>query len=492
MLLPAVANAQPAVVPALVHHPVSTKIAEAQRLFDEGLTLVYAFNRGEAQRRFRAAARDDPSLAIAWWGVALAAGPNLNVAMTAGDWRVVADAVARAKALIGNASPEEARLIGAIGLRYPSGAKEPDGKAYRDAMAEVHKDFPGDDDAATLWVESVMDVESWGWTESGKPIGNTATLTRTLEEVMARTPLHPGANHYYAHLNDYTGAAQRAVVQADRLSTFPIEPAASHLKHMSGHIYLDVGNFAGVLRENKIAVADDTAYAQTIGVAPGELDYFYHNLDFYAGGALLLDDVEEARRAATLQLQCGDEKGLLVYARLKQFADVLDAKPPGNRVPDWAGVQPWHYARGIAFAAQHDAAAAERELAALRSSRDHSDLAVRMLQARIEYLRGEKASAIRHLRKVIAKAAPQPPEVFAPWYYPAGEWLGWMLLRDGDAAAAEAAFRADLVRTPHNARSLHGLIEALNAQGKSSETGPLKDDLAANWRGPQSDLEPSL
>src|ERR1041385_5925736 len=59
------------------HHPVSTTNAEAQRFFDQGLTLVYAFNHEAAIRAFKRAAELDPNLAMAHWGVAMALGPNI-------------------------------------------------------------------------------------------------------------------------------------------------------------------------------------------------------------------------------------------------------------------------------------------------------------------------------------------------------------------------------------------------------------------------------
>src|SRR5260370_18105529 len=62
-----------------VHHPVSTNNPDAQRFFDQGLALVYAFNHDEAVRSFKRAAVLDPKLAMAWWGVGLALGPNINL-----------------------------------------------------------------------------------------------------------------------------------------------------------------------------------------------------------------------------------------------------------------------------------------------------------------------------------------------------------------------------------------------------------------------------
>src|ERR1700738_1130818 len=64
-----------------VHHPVSTSDAQAQRLFDEGLTFIYGYNRRAAEDRFRQAASRDPKLAMAWWGVASSLGPNINISM---------------------------------------------------------------------------------------------------------------------------------------------------------------------------------------------------------------------------------------------------------------------------------------------------------------------------------------------------------------------------------------------------------------------------
>src|SRR5712691_11667627 len=61
-----------------LHHPVSSKNPEAQKFFDQGLRFIYAFNHDEAARSFGRAAELDPKLAMAYWGVAEAVGPNYN------------------------------------------------------------------------------------------------------------------------------------------------------------------------------------------------------------------------------------------------------------------------------------------------------------------------------------------------------------------------------------------------------------------------------
>src|SRR5215218_5403952 len=65
-----------------IHMPVSARVPRAQIFFDQGLRLVYAFNHQEARRAFDEAARLDPSLAMAHWGIALSLAPNLNAPMT--------------------------------------------------------------------------------------------------------------------------------------------------------------------------------------------------------------------------------------------------------------------------------------------------------------------------------------------------------------------------------------------------------------------------
>ncbi len=506
---PAAAGAQtisaPPYVPraALVHHAVTTTVPEAQAKFDEGLTLIYAFNRDEAARRFEAAAKADPALAMAWWGVALANGPNLNVGMSKERVAAAQAALAKAKGLEAGASAEERRYVEALAVRYPATftsdeAERPGYVAYRAAMDKLHTDYPDDLDAATLYVESSMDVDDWGW-EAGHPIGVTAALEATLESVLARDPGHVGANHYYVHLMDFVGVADRALPSARRLSALPVEPAASHLQHMSGHNYLDLGLFAALERDNRQAVDDDRAYAASINAAPTTLDYFEHNLDFYVGGALMLDDRSEVDRAVEIARSAGQPAlGLLAYAREGRWDDVLATPAPNSRNQFESAL--WHYTRGLAFAARGDGAGARVELAALDSAaagatgyvRGFFTALDRMLGARVAHLEGDDSTAVARLRAVVATIAPLPPEVFAPWFYPAGEWLGDVLFASGDFAGAEAAFRADLARTPHNARVLYGLMRVLAREGRLGESRALAPEIAANWRGPYEDLRPGI
>jgi hypothetical protein len=80
-----------------LHYPVSTTNADAQRFFDQGLRLLYAFNHPESLRAFKEATRLDPTLAMAYWGQAMTLSPNLNAPMTPENGRLAHAAIQQAR-----------------------------------------------------------------------------------------------------------------------------------------------------------------------------------------------------------------------------------------------------------------------------------------------------------------------------------------------------------------------------------------------------------
>src|SRR6202045_4887222 len=154
-----------------LHHPVSTSNAPAQQFFDQGLRFIYAFNHDEAARSFQRATELDPKLAIAYWGVAEAVGPNYNDPASDDRFKQAHQAIQKATELSGTASASERAYIQAMALRFPA-EPNPDrrksAEAYHDAMREVMKKFPDDLDVATLFAESGMNLHPWGlWHHDG-------------------------------------------------------------------------------------------------------------------------------------------------------------------------------------------------------------------------------------------------------------------------------------------------------------------------------------
>src|ERR1039457_1034237 len=148
-----------------LHHPVSTKNAAAQGFFDQGLRLIYAFTHDEAARSFHKAAELDPKLAMAYWGMAEAVGPNYNDPASEDRFKQAHEAIQKAVDLSGNASEAERGYIVAMAKRFPADPKADLRRAaedYRDAMREVVKQHPDDLDAATLFAESGMNLHPCG------------------------------------------------------------------------------------------------------------------------------------------------------------------------------------------------------------------------------------------------------------------------------------------------------------------------------------------
>jgi hypothetical protein len=165
-----------------LHHAIATKHPEAQKFFDQGLTLVYGFNHDEAIRSFRRAAELDPASPMPHWGIALALGPNINLDVDPERELAAYEEAQRAKALAADAPANERAYVDALLKRYSNDPKA-DLKAlavdYKNAMADVVKTYPNDLDAATLYAESLMDLHPWQlWAADGTPTEGTGATTR--------------------------------------------------------------------------------------------------------------------------------------------------------------------------------------------------------------------------------------------------------------------------------------------------------------------------
>src|SRR5207253_1091678 len=130
-------------------------------------------NHDEAARAFRQAARLDPSLAMAHWGVALALGPNINAPVDAAQEKAAYEAVQKAVNLAAGAAEHERAYIEALAVRYSADPKADLKKLaidYKEAMGRLARRYPDDLDAATLYAESMMDLRPWQlWSKDGKP-----------------------------------------------------------------------------------------------------------------------------------------------------------------------------------------------------------------------------------------------------------------------------------------------------------------------------------
>jgi tetratricopeptide (TPR) repeat protein len=498
-----------------LHHPVSTHNPQAQQFFDQGLRFIYAFNHDEAAHSFQHAAELDPTLAMAYWGVAEAVGPNYNDPADPDRYKRAHEAVQKAVDLSSGASSSEQAYIQAMAKRFPADPTSDLKKAaeeYRDAMRQVVTQFPDDLDAATLFAEAGMNLHPWGlWHQDGTPEAGTEEIVATLESVLKRDPNHLGAIHYYIHSVEASNDPGRALAGANKLAS--LAPGAGHIVHMPAHIYIRTGDYDAAVKTNEDAASVDRAYLKATG-AQGiyPMMYYSHNLHFVAMCGAMNGRYAEARKNADLLVaNVGPHvkdmpplEGFMtipvaVEVRFHHWNEILKMPAPDASMK--TATVFWHFGRGLAFAGTGKLAEAEAEYKIVadaeaatppdvifqmpinNKAKDIMKIAENVVGAKIAMAKKDTAGAIAMLRQAVTIQDKlnygEPPD----WFYPVRENLGGALLMSGDAAAAEKVFREDLGRNPRNPRSLFGLKQALLQQKRDYDAGFVQKQFESSWKG---------
>ncbi len=498
--------------------PVTTSSPEAQKYFNQGFTLSYAFNHGEAIRAFRQAIALDPGCAMCQWGVAFALGPNINAPITPDAAKEAYQAIGQARASAASATERERAYIDALAQRYaadPAAERAPLDRAYADAMRAVAKKFPDDLDAATLFAQSLMDTSPWNyWTHDGAPREFTSEVLAALESVLSRKPDHLGAIHLYIHAVEASPHPDRALKYADRLPA--LVPGAGHLVHMPAHVYLRTGRYDAASAANESAIKADDAYFAG-DAAPGnmtyQVGYYPHNFHFFVTSASMegrradaLKASDEVRARMPAEMLHDPSMGAMVQhmhltplftkIRFRLWKDVLAEPAPPADLPYMQAI--WHTARGLALAAGNQLADANKELAAVAAVRDDPSLkslvissvnsASGIVAIAHDVLAGEIAVKQRRgadVARLFASAVAaedgltymEPPD----WPVPVRELQGAALLEVGRNADAEKAFREDLRKFPDNGWALSGLQVSLERQGRANDAAEVKARLSKAW-----------
>ncbi|HKY72670.1 MAG TPA: hypothetical protein VJL88_12190 [Nitrospira sp.] len=494
-----------------LHHPISTGSDLAQRYFDQGLRLVYAFNHEEAIRSFEEAVTQDPSAPMPYWGVALALGPNINAAMSKEDGGRAAETIKKAQARLSSATPAERAYIDALSKRYLGSSRASRAsldKAYADAMRSVWRAYPDDADAGVLFAEAMMNLHPWDfWTAEGSPKPGTQEIVSTLEAVLEKSPDHPGACHYYIHAVEASREPQRALACADRLPG--LMPGAGHLVHMPAHIYARVGMYHESSERNSEAAHADERYLADAHLTGDYADgYYSHNLHFLWSSLMMEGRSAEALKTATsLLTTITDEEAksnhskeaylttkLFTWIRFGRWEDLLREPPPSKGLHLVEGT--WRLGRGLALVATGRLPGADGERQALltltkqfRRSKNQQDklernllkIAERLLAGQIAAQRRRHDEAIKSFREAAkiedALQGAEPPH----WALPIRHYLGPVLLLAGRPAEAESEYRTDLKWNPENGWGLFGLMQSLKAQRREAEAAEISGRFEKAW-----------
>ena len=502
-------------------YSITTNNKEAQRYFDQGLRLSYAFNHAEALRAFRQAQQFDPDCAMCYWGAAFVLGPNINAPMDDAAGHPAVGAITKAQALAPQTSAREQTLIGALAKRYTTDAATERAaldQAYADAMAQAAQRFPDDDDIAALFVDALMNLSPWDyWEKDGvTPKGKIGDAIRTTETVLARNPNHPGAIHFYIHLTEASATPERAEPYADRLAASM--PGAGHLVHMAAHTFFRVGRYVDSIEINKAAVQADEAYLAKVH-EPGiyRHGYYPHNIHFVLISAQMVGDRQTALEyAKRLEGKIPDDEAervgwiqaikLAPYFAHVQFSSsetILAIPDPGGKFPLVQAM--WHYARGVAFASKGEVESSRREATEIAELHEKTGnnypadvagaapdvlrIAQHVVQARSAQADGDAERAVKEFQAAAAIQDTLPYMEPPFWYYPVRQSLGAALLQAGRAEEAERAFEQSLQQFPKNGWALYGLMQAQQAQGKSAAAQATEQRFKQAWAGDPSTLD---
>lgn len=506
-------------------HLEVTAAPAVQDLVDQGLTLFYGFNYDHAFIKFSRASQLAPSVAMTHWGIALAAGSNINIGM---------DDVCRSKAIaaIGRAgqladqqhgtpkiTQKEFDYIQALKPRY-LGTVPPNiplDAEYKVAMEHLAGQYAGDPNVLTLYADSVMELRAWGlYDVASRPAIGTDAMIASLERGIKADGKHLGANHYYIHAVEPSLTPDRARASADLLPS--LFPEGGHILHMPGHIYMRQGLYPRVVESNLAAIASDKKYLSYCQGGAGQRNpkclalytghYLSHNYLFLVAGYTMLGQEADAiTHSDTLRALSQDfvdqQPGLERYMTASIFSRATFHRwqqirtqpmpPEKNRL----ATAVWHWGQGMAFAGLGNVTQAEGVYTTLatiigevngRSWGNNSAgsllrIAQQTLGARIATTRSQLPAAVENLKVATTLEDgliyDEPP----PWIYPARQSLGGALLAARQYPEAEKYFREDLGkdRYPDNGRSYYGLAVSLRCQGK-----PWQDDFArykARWKG---------
>jgi tetratricopeptide (TPR) repeat protein len=512
--------------------PVTTKSPEAQLWFDRGLMWCYSYNHEEAIRCFRKAIDFDGDCAMAYWGVAYAAGPNYNKPWEAFREEELQEALAETRAAteaglarLEGATPVEQALLEALAHRYPSdrmaGPEEFGARndAYTAAMKGVYKAFSDDSDVCSLYAEALINRTPWAlWNlKRGEPAEGADTLeaVEVLEKAIRQVEEwghepHPGLLHMYIHVMEMSPHPERALRACDDLRD--LVPEAGHMLHMPSHIDILCGHYYNSVVANSKAIVADRKFLEREGPLNFYTAYRSHNYHFKLYSAMFLGQYKPAMEAAQELAVTIPEELLRVeqppmadwlegfvsmkmhaLVRFGKWPEIVAEPLPADPALYCVTTAIIHYAKGVAHAASRNVQAAEEEqqqfqaaFARVPETRtifnnkcvDILAIAAEMLNGEIEYRKGNCDQAFQHLRRAVELDDNLPYDEPWAWMQPARHALGALLLEQGWVEEAEVIYRADLgldqtlsrsSQHPENVWSLHGYVECLHRQNKHGE-----------------------
>ena len=460
----------------------------AQKDFNRAVALLHSFQFGRAIEGFNAVVAEDPTCAIAYWGIALSdwSNPFAPGMKDKGELQLGRESVERG-ASIGAKTERERAYLAAVGKLYANYESTPQRVrliAYRDAMGDVASKYPQDREAQVFYALALAASED----PADKTYAGRLKAGAILEKLFKQEPTHPGLAHYIIHTYDVPALARQALVAAQRYAE--IAPDAPHALHMPSHTFTRLGYWQESIDSNVAAAAA----ARREGQTAEEL----HASDYEIYAYLQIGQDEAAGRIVDALPQIAsrfDPKAVLIGAAPPSAGYFALAAIPARYAlerEDWQQAEqlalqetPFPYtdamtwfARGIGAARLgHDAAANEAATALkriqerlLRSNEPYwarqVEIQALAVAAWSALAAGKKEEALRQMRSAAELEDGTEKSAVTPGpLSPARELLGEMLLEMNEPTQALEQFEATLKKEPRRFRSLYGAAHAAQLIG---------------------------
>jgi tetratricopeptide (TPR) repeat protein len=493
-----------------------------------GVLFLYSFEYDDAIEQFRDAQRLDPGFAMAYWGEAMCYNQPLWYNENVEKARAVLARLAPSRAARQSKAPtaREKAYLDAVERLYGDGDKTARDRAYADRMAELTRQYPDDDDAATFYALALLATIPSGERNTSVSLkaGGIAVA------VLKKNPEHPGAAHYALHAFD---DGEHAAMGLDAARTYArIAPASSHARHMPSHVFLPLGMW------NEAAASDESAFAASVALAKRKglsaAQYDFHSLSWlhyeylqqgrFAKAREAMREVERAiassgtakaapyapARGGAEQappLRTADETHQHVESEIGRGFSPTSLKSELASMKarlvvesgDWSQMKRQGsfdnidelFALGAASVSLGDLGRADAALEHLgnasktvpdRDAREVAQIMGAQLDGLVRLARGDRAGGIAATSRAAALEAARPRPIARPYpIKPAAELYGETLLKAGDAAGAVRQFQASLARTPRRAASLLGLARAEQKAGRHADAAKTAREFLSMW-----------
>jgi tetratricopeptide (TPR) repeat protein len=494
---------------------MTTKSAQAQRYFVQGVELLHCFWDFEAYRAFKEAARLDPNAAMAWWGIV----QSIDDYDAMGDEKKAA--LEKAKALLPKASAHEQYYLRAQQKEHDD---DHDGAVHE--MEMLIDNYPEDVDAKLFLAIS----SKYGYDKKGDLLAGALYPLALVENVLAGHPDNAAANHYLIHILEGGPHADRALHAADVLGK--LAPASGHMVHMPGHIYYKLGDQGRArqafldsmkvdeeyMQREHVGTLDDWNYAHNLSyliASDAEAGRYREALDFAAKLDRLPANpflaVGRPTQAITigstttrLQLRFGNWQAVIDHPVL--LGDPATAGPPAVAFRD--GVVA--YARGMLALENKQLPEAARQADALDALQwrlnadredsdddddDKPDRVLKLLETASLDLRGNLACAQGNTEKgfqllQLARSKEEQVGYSEPPQYgrPESESAAYAYLQAGQFDRAREAFQSELKLRPKSGHALYGIALSYEKAGKQAEARRAYDEFLLAWKDADPDL----